>query len=71
MAGGAPQCMSQYGRTLGTARVPTAVTDELRCYPASPHIAVLRGGRVFAVDVLSSDGAFLSPQELHSKVGGL
>ena len=50
-------CMSNYGRVLGTARVPRfAARDALALHPRARHIAVLRGGRAYAVDVLADDG---------------
>ena len=48
-------CMSFLARVLGTARVPKPARDQLRFSPASTHVAVVREGRIFRVDVLSKD----------------
>ena len=46
-----PVCMAQYSRLFSTVRVPRRECDELRHFPASRHIVVIRRGRFYCMEV--------------------
>lgn len=52
MDGERPRCMFEYPRILSFTRLPAPGRDRLVTHPESRHIAVLRNGHVYAVDVL-------------------
>eukprot|EP00095_Tigriopus_kingsejongensis_P002194 maker-scaffold966_size75752-snap-gene-0.18 protein:Tk02194 transcript:maker-scaffold966_size75752-snap-gene-0.18-mRNA-1 annotation:"AGAP008907-PA" len=56
-----PLDMSQYGNLLQSTRIPKEERDEIRQFPDSRHIVVLKQGHFYAFDVLDSDGQILPP----------
>ncbi|MEO1330428.1 MAG: choline/carnitine O-acyltransferase [Pseudomonadota bacterium] len=61
-----PIDMTFFKRILGTTRVPGRLKDEIvtAAVEESRHIAVLRGGRCFAVEVLDDTGRAVSVADL-------
>jgi hypothetical protein len=66
--GGAPMCMTQFGPTFGTARIPARGTDVLAFSGRSRHIAVMHRGHIFSVDVLTDAGTPLAPADIERQL---
>lgn len=63
--GTVPMCMWQFERTFSTTRIPGVECDTLRTFPESKHIAVLRRGHWYTVEVLDGAGSRpIAPREL-------
>jgi len=63
-AGGAALCMAQYGRLLGTSRLPRRGRDELVTNGHARTVAVLRDGRVFVLAVEDEQERLLGRAQL-------
>lgn len=61
-----PLCMAQYERAFSTTRIPGEECDELKMFDSSvsKHIAVMRKGLYYKVDVYDKKGNILTPQTL-------
>ncbi|KAI1304159.1 Carnitine O-palmitoyltransferase 2, mitochondrial [Halotydeus destructor] len=61
---GYPLDMSQYKSLFQSTRIPRKDMDELRSYPDSKHIAVLKSGQFYKFDILDSNGDLKDPQSI-------
>lgn len=61
-----PLCMAQYERVFSSTRIPGEECDELKRFDSavSKHIAVMRKGLYYKVDVYDKKGNILTPQTL-------
>ncbi len=65
---GTPLCMSQYRNLFAATRIPGISGDEFRTYPQSRHIAVLHGGRVWSLEVISPEGEKASRESIAARL---
>jgi len=63
-----PLDMSQYRNLFSSTRIPLKGKDELRTYSGSRHVVVLRGARMYAVDVIDSLGRPLAPESIEASL---
>lgn len=63
-----PLDMSQYGHLFSSTRIPRLGKDELLRFPESRHVAILKGGQVFTVNVLDARGNIKEADYIHSCV---
>jgi carnitine O-palmitoyltransferase 2 len=61
-----PLDMSQYARLFSSTRIPLKEKDELRTYEGSRHVVVLRGSRLYSVDVIDSAGSPVAPEAVEA-----
>ena len=66
LAGAIPLNMSQYKRILGTTRVPHIGRDQLTYNLSSQHIAVMRRGNLYLVNVQQDNGLPVPVDKLYS-----
>jgi len=68
--GTVPMCMRQYERMFSTTRIPGKEIDTLRTYDFSEsrHVAVLRKGQWYVVEMFHSDGSRLTAVEVESQM---
>ena len=66
--GTTPLCMSQYGKLLGTARIPHVGRDALVTNHHAKHMIVLRNKQSFVVQLLDKNNNIIKPAELESKL---
>ena len=66
LAGAIPINMSQHKRILGTTRVPHIGRDQLTYNLSSQHIAVMRRGNLYLVDVQQDNGLPVPVDKLYS-----
>ena len=64
--GAYPLDMSQYANLLRSTRLPGPEIDRLQVSPGTRHIAVLRGGTFWSLDVLDEDGATIPLPEVQA-----
>lgn len=58
--------MSQYANLFSSTRIPKQGKDEIVSFSGSRHVAVLRGAKVYALDVLDEGGAPLPVQAIEA-----
>ncbi len=56
MYGPFPLDQSQYPRLFSSTRIPRRTKDELKSFPNSKHILVLRGSQMYRLDVIDAAG---------------
>lgn len=56
--------MSQYPNLFGTARIPEIGKDRLKNNPKPRHIAVMRKGRFYSLDILNSNEEIRPAKEI-------
>lgn len=61
-----PLDMSQFGNLFATTRIPQVPRDRLELHPDSKHIAVIRNGHFYALQVLDDSGNLFSPEHYHA-----
>lgn len=66
--GAYPLDMSQYGNLFSSTRIPRKQKDELKVFPASRHVAIVRNGNFYTMDVLDQDGNILPAQVIYSNL---
>jgi len=59
-----PLDMSQYDNLFSSTRIPKEQKDEIKKFNNSKHIAILKKGEFFSLDVLDSNNNFKSPEHI-------
>ena len=63
-----PLCVEAFFALLGTVRIPLNKRDELRFFPESRHVIVLRGSKIFSLTVIDERNRVLSYQDIKREI---
>lgn len=63
-----PLDMSQFASLFSGTRIPKKGKDELVKFPGSKHVAFLKNGQFYTIDILTESGDIKSPEEIYSAV---
>ncbi len=61
-------CMTQYGRVLGSMRIPKTGRDQLLTFADAKHIVVMKGGQFWRVQILDSNNRIIPKEALNTSL---